>query len=113
MASSFGDASPGAKPSPGAYTPESLPSSDPPASASPEQCKVIEENRSRRLHLAHARDRAGEGEALVLACEERVDGEALARVGAHVAGLPCHGEGVGREADGVELVFIKELWTGM
>ena len=44
MASSFGDASPGAKPSPGAYTPESLPSSDPPASASPEQCKVIGEN---------------------------------------------------------------------
>ena len=33
MPSSFGDASPGATPSPGAYTPESLPSSDPPASA--------------------------------------------------------------------------------
>ena len=44
MASSYGDASPGAKPSPGTFTPESLPSSDPPASASPEQCKVIEEN---------------------------------------------------------------------
>ena len=44
MASSYGDVSPGVKPSPGTYTPESLPSSDPPASASPEQCKVIEEN---------------------------------------------------------------------
>ena len=43
MASSYGDASPGARPSPGTYTPESLPSSDPPASASPEQCKVIED----------------------------------------------------------------------
>eukprot|EP00964_Phaeocystis_antarctica_P035450 scaffold20245_cov57-Phaeocystis_antarctica.AAC.2 len=53
MASSFGDASPGAKPSPGAYTPESLPSSDPPASASPEQCKVIEENRSSRSEQMH------------------------------------------------------------
>ena len=51
MASSYGDASPGVKPSPGTFTPESLPSSDPPASASPEQCKVIEEN----MHVALTR----------------------------------------------------------
>lgn len=63
----------------------------------------------RGLHLAQPGDGAVEGELLVLAREERVLREPLARVGANLAGGARLGERVGGDADGVELGGLARL----